>query len=1068
MMMCRRFVPLLLLLLVASGPAFLATAQEHGSCDNSLTMKSEIVGRPRPTEHTIKLMFNSDQQQQRESEYQEFVNLLAGPEGILAQLGIAPSRQILQFMSAQDLRAILATSHAKPVTHYWDGAQIVQSYRQSSSILEVIFPGKDLHHGYYSENISQAENYFVILHVQGHNFFAENSHFEGYRGGNPTLAAEKLDEILVNAYQEEIPSRVENFYFFLLSLSHQRDMHTGLFETPADFPVPDTNIPRGASKAQIAKLDQVRKDMLTSPTENVFPAVVARLPSHFQTWQKEMAQIFPQLAPFGSALRHTQIMNEGIASYFQELLMPLFPEKFNNTTSWLRGRGIFRTQEWPILNDPYWLGVRIWQRIHQRFKAKNPDLANLSEVEQVKKFLEHAARNYLGKMDDKRFIREEMDDEMIQLLKLAITRTATDEEAKKLPPPPQWGMRPVIILSKDPARIREMIIQTVVRRKTLFTPRVKLTSFNLGGKGELGLVIDDPVGKEFPMDTKSLGPAMYLWAMGLEKPISMECSLVDLDNPVIPTSISVPDHLVGYVKWFVDTFGELPSWLVPKPEPKVGRFRVVVDQMGTLNVYRQDEQRWVQLEETSLVYRTLENPLHDYLQLLHLEDDNILEDLGAHNPRFAEKIGLYFNSSVNSVPLSGLFEHVPVAAEAIARYQAKVENRMLKVMELVSQGKGNIKRTSQGVFVQALPGPEFFSFDMEYVNKLYSEADIAPMVQASRPHKAIFAHDYRAGANPFDGDQGGQGDVIGPTDLGPGDGGWRPKPRGGGGEPKDPGEEPLDPRWVQIDDLYGQFLGEKLKLPNLKPKKGATKSDKTKLQGRRHGMNGQFVRYPIEQRALNLGIGSQIATEQDPFGDLFGTLVAGFGAMMPSDYVVKARRVVRKPDFNAVVAFALDASGSTWGYYEVFKRFVYDLEFLLKQNYKNVRFEYIIFDSQAHRMKDAKAFFGTYLGGGTSYAAGMDKVKEIMQAEYPRGSYDRFVFPIGDFEDFDTLATQESFETLLDEVDFMGGLMAGRGGYGLDLYMRSLAERDDVSFVELGPEPVYSIEHMKKLLKNEE
>jgi len=171
-----------------------------------------------------------------------------------------------------------------------------------------------------------------------------------------------------------------------------------------------------------------------------------------------------------------------------------------------------------------------------------------------------------------------------------------------------------------------------------------------------------------------------------------------------------------------------------------------------------------------------------------------------------------------------------------------------------------------------------------------------------------------------------------------------------------------------------------------------------------------------------------------------------------------------------VVLFARDASGSTAPFEQLYKRFVFDMKTLIKSNYDNVQFVYIVFDTEAHVMKSEADFFRASLGGGTSYKAGVDKTVEVMEADFPEKDWDRFPFIIGDLGDWFNPETQESYQNMIDLSSFSGTV---KGGWGLDEFLSGMeqlaAENEYFGFTNMGENPQgYTIDHLRELLKNKD
>ena len=984
--------------------------------------------------------------------YRAFIEKMSEPGGVLDQLGIPRTKQVVEFLSGVDMRAITSTAAAQPMAHFWDGAQMIHAAANPRSLIfEVVFPGPDYHHGYYRDDNSFEQQLSILMHVIGHNHFAVTSHFQHYRASNAPQSAIDFNKVMVAAHEVAPKEEVESYYMFLQTLMSLDDTYSAYYRTPEDFEL-DLQFPetRGDVEA-LRRIKALKSRGIKSPTESVLSAMVYRiLNSEASQWKKDMARLLPKLAPYRPALVHTQVMNEGWASLMQEIVMDHMGPEYNTMNHWLSALFVTSPSNALSIGDPYWLGVRAWRRLREKFN-KDPEIQALeTAIEKDRAFIQYAS-NIIASMDDFQFLNEALDDYMIQGMGLALMRDATFEEAQNLPPPPKdmVNPQPKIITSKDPKRIRRVIIHNAVAKKTIYEPRVKLSSFNRNESGEIELSIDDDFGRQMPIDEKTIAPALYSLAKTVDQSISFEATFLER------------------LKSESDRFD--PRL---KLEPKLIRLRLVVTPAGRLRVFElsKEDGREVEISETDVSFAFFEEPLHEYLKQLHMEDEARMDFFESENPRFDRFTMQAFNQLVNEIPMTSLIEHVPNAADAITEYQAKVGARMARAFDLAMKGHGGLKKTGKGLFLKTLPSPKDIQFDMKYLQSVAKTAVPDAVDQAM-----ILAKD-----NPFDGDAVGS-EVIGPIDVAPGQGGWRPGPNPGGGDggpSSEPGDESLDPTWIPIpDDLYAQFLNERIRLPNLKPKSGRVRSKKQRLKGSENRRNGQLLVGQTAVNAIRKGLGAQRALVEGGNGDFFDidnidtteVVELGFSFMRPRDYVVRKLKPINKPDTNAVILFARDASASTWGYEELYKRFIFDMKTLIKSNYKNAKFVYIIFDTKAYVMESETDFFRAALGGGTSYKEGVDKIVEVMET-YPERNWDRFPFVIGDLGDMFNVETQESYQTMIDLSSFSGTV---KGGYGVEEFgkaMEQMAEENEYfGFTDMGSNPQgYTIEHIRELLKNKD
>ncbi len=1045
-------------------PNFSQAAVTSNSCVNFLskTLNSNSKANKSSHEYVI-IPSGTDRDNDLVARYRHFVEAFSKDGGVLDQLGIPRTKQIVEFAKGIDMLALTSTSAALPVAHYLDGAQILNAINRPGMIYEVVYPGPDFQHGYYRDDNPFDEQLSILMHVIGHNHFAVASQFPHYRVSNPTEAASELNDALLEAYKTAPKEDVENYYLFIQTLTSLVDFYSAYYQSPEDF-----NIKSNELVSHDGDLQELRRHKallsrgLKASTENVMAAFVNRvMQSNFASpWEKKIINLLPKLAPYRPALVHTQVMNEGWASFMQEIVMDHMGPEYNTLNHWFSAERVTRSEPRLNIKDPYWLGVRVWKRLKQKFEDRSEVQSLTTKIEIDRAFIRYAEDEIISKMDDFQFLQMGLDDYMIQGLELAITRKATVQEAKLLPPPPKNlpNPEPHIVVTRDPQRVRQSIIDEAVGVKMKYNPRVVLKSFNRQNSGEVELVIEDDFGKVIPVEQKTVGAALYVLSNIVQQPISLEATFK------INKKETVDDDLNEFFGPFVNI------------QPYLFRARVVVDSAGKVEVHLLSEKglngNEVGSKDQDALFKNVEEHFFNYLRQLHLEDDAKLESFAKENPRF-EKIALEsLNQMINGLPLTSLIEHVPAAADAINEYQAKVSSRILRALELAMNGSGKgILKTSRGLFVQALNGPVNIGFESKYINELSENAKPGPVDW------------YMKGqSNPFDNSDVG-GTVRGPLDKAPGRGGWLPGPSGGqgqqdgdeGDDPSDgmkPGDEGLDPSWVPLpEELYAQFLNERVKLPNLKPKTGLVRSQRNKLLGFQNRRHGHLAVYQTALNALQKGLGGQISLGHDPTeSDVLDTLELGFSLMRPQDFVVKKAKPVLKPDTNAVIIFARDASGSTSAYTSIYKRFIFDMKTLIKNNYKNVKFEYIIFDSEAYLMKSENDFFRAELGGGTSYKAGVKKILELMAEKYPESKFDRFPFIVGDLGDWFDPETAEVYEQMIQESSYSGTVKAG---YGVDEFTRSMQNMSEdneyYGFIDIGDNPIgYNLQHLRTLLKNKD
>ncbi|MCB0356425.1 MAG: SpoVR family protein, partial [Bdellovibrionales bacterium] len=571
--------------------------------------------------------------------YEKYIVELSKPNGLLDRLTIRRTKQAVEFLEGQDLNAIAKAG--LPVRHYLDGSNLAQAYNDKRSLIfEVVYPGPEIQHGYYRDDNPFQMVIHLLNHVVGHNNFAHTSFFPHYRIAHVIDEQLKLDRLLEQLYTEYDKDEVARFYLFMQTLLPLQDFYSAYYQPPEEF------VPKTPEKANISYKQQVQSGQKPrlrhpkSPTENVLTAMIANLPEHGHPWMKQMATHMAKMAGFQPALVHTQVMNEGWAT-FMEALIVKHMEDYHNINYWIQELKFSHHGEKPNITDPYWMGVETWQVIYNKFikgetllnknindYLSRPYIAELP-LDQEKRdaaFIRFADEEIISKLDDRQFLKVGIDESWIANKNLAIVRVHPNpwEAADKLPPPPpNQDVVPWEIVTRDKDRII-LQLQNTVYNKFRFRPRVKLKDFTRKGSGEVELVIDDEVGNAIPLDEKTLTPSLFALSQVIQKPVSIECMIRD---PYWKPKPPPP--------WWMWDGDEEFDFYSRSRLPSLVRARFVVAPNGELQVNIMEENSQGELRErpNNGVKAVHELILDNYLFDLYLEDEEGLEWLFENNPR---------------------------------------------------------------------------------------------------------------------------------------------------------------------------------------------------------------------------------------------------------------------------------------------------------------------------------------------------------------------------------------------------------------------------------------------------
>jgi len=299
------------------------------------------------------------------------------------------------------------------------------------------------------------------------------------------------------------------------------------------------------------------------------------------------------------------------------------------------------------------------------------------------------------------------------------------------------------------------------------------------------------------------------------------------------------------------------------------------------------------------------------------------------------------------------------------------------------------------------------------------------------------------GGNPIFGDKG---KIKVPVS-----GGYEPRwrygrdPQGGGSGGTGPkaGTDPADEIYVEIDlDELLEMLFEDMELPDMLKKQLATTKVKAfKFRGvQPTGPKPRLRKGDTARARIRRAIGMRNANPEDPkYAKLVidenrkkipGTMDVPFHKQ---DFRYNRVEETLDDESKAVVFFVLDRSGSMGGEPLMIAKafFVLNLMFL-RNKYKEVKVVMIGHDAHAFRVEDETKFFQIEAGGGTVSEPAYQMVYDIAQAEFPAGTWNRYMFQATDGMLFDGDDVIRGWYTKLIKTDFnyAGYLEVGGSSWG--------------------------------------
>ncbi len=261
-----------------------------------------------------------------------------------------------------------------------------------------------------------------------------------------------------------------------------------------------------------------------------------------------------------------------------------------------------------------------------------------------------------------------------------------------------------------------------------------------------------------------------------------------------------------------------------------------------------------------------------------------------------------------------------------------------------------------------------------------------PMPQIELPH-------FRYGPNPKGVGQG-DGDQGDPVDTGD----------GAGQAGDQPGRHVLEVE-VTLDEL-AQILGDELELPKIQPR-GENRIESYTgryTSVRRSGPESLRHFKRTYRQALRRQI---IAGTYDPENPVI--------VPIREDRRYRSRKEVLVPDFNAVIIYMMDVSGSMGKEQkEVVRTESFWIDTWLRSQYKNLEVRYIVHDAAAREV-DRETFYHLRESGGTKISSAYELCARMIEAQFPPSEWNIYPFHFSDGDNWSGRDTERCVK-LLNEV----------------------------------------------------
>jgi hypothetical protein len=338
-------------------------------------------------------------------------------------------------------------------------------------------------------------------------------------------------------------------------------------------------------------------------------------------------------------------------------------------------------------------------------------------------------------------------------------------------------------------------------------------------------------------------------------------------------------------------------------------------------------------------------------------------------------------------------------------------------MDAAFQGKLRLKFGANGVRLPLIPMTPHLAYDSKYIEAMNAKIPPAPIDTVDRRATNMIA------SLSVDADDGSlvapiPGQSVGDPVRLPPNGGGNGKGKPGPGE----GDEDESNDITIPTNLYRQLLAKHFEIPNTRMTDGETPMMRELRMGERRDPSEEPMWEKMVGDALVKGLIARRAKgEKSPLAKVSpATLIReGFKKLDEDDYIIRSKRDIPLPSFDAVVVLNIDLSGSMQGHrLQLVKNFAYNIRELFRSVYPDVKFHYVGLDSKAKEYSE-KEIWNVDRGGSTEYAPAMQETKKIL-SKYPYSRWNRYVFFAGDSELFDLAKFMKEFHEMKNSLQYFG------------------------------------------------
>jgi spore cortex formation protein SpoVR/YcgB (stage V sporulation) len=710
-------------------------------------------------------------------------------------------------------------------------------------------------------------------------------------------------------------------------------------------------------------------------TSNELNFTATHFSDPLKPWKRELLQGFEEMHRGSGFVTVTKVMNEGWATFLQDFLTPYLP--YVSHAYMLDAAELKTGVSFKKFTNPYWIGREAWRRVLHRF------LDGRERTEELDKLFIQFAHLQIEQMDDMNFLRSALDAKWVRdqrlFLHAPVPLEALNFEQRF--GPHDWRQ----VVSLDANEILDVLVTRYFNLGRVL-PQVLIRQH------ATHIELEHRVIEGIPLDHSSILPSLFVRAQIWQKPIKMRAYLPNWRNPKVEEMLKL-----------------IPVDFEVQPP---GTFTLLVEGV--------EDASWNDI---------FGKAFSSFLEEIY--DERLKESLP---PATLKKV---LDPLIE--PAIAAVSHAPTTATALLRYHDMLAHRLIQALKKSFRAGSNGSITAEGIRLKVLPSIPEFLLDQQFIEtrrhyfnnkKKIQDPSVSPwkafpvslegLLQAQRLEQGAVREEsgVELGA-----DTSG---VPLPGDKFPVP---KPDPEADDGQPEKPGSEEVEVPFR----LLGEILAEEIDLPKLRPRPGISMRRDTERGGVVSRSYGDVLWNRVIPKALVFGkmqLGSDASKRV--------WLKEGMKFIQPSDWMVASREPILRPDLSAVVIFWMDLTGSMSGLpLQMARHFFYHLKALLEYRYKSIDFRYIGFAEQAYEYPDSFTFFQAFLSGATYYAKGVQKSLEIL-TDFPSSRYDRFVFGIGDLEDFEPDKTIPLLEELISQANYSGIIHTLAGGTAHPQLLRAI------------------------------